>query len=186
LPATSASGSGLAGRYATALFELAREQDALDAVAADLDRLQTMIDESADLRRLIQSPVLSRDEQGRAVAAIAERAELHDLVGRFQGVLAHKRRLFALPAAIRAFMDLLRLHRGEVTAEVISAAPLGEAQLQAVRDALARRVGREVKLAPEVDPRLLGGLVVRMGSRMIDASLRTRLQRLELAMRGAA
>jgi len=186
VPQSSAHGSGLAGRYATALFELAEEQDALDAVAGDLDGFRTLLRESADFVRLIRSPVLSRDEQARAVAAIAERAGCHALTGRFLGLLAHKRRLFALPEIIEAYGAMLAAHRGEVAAEVVSAVELSDEQTAAIREQLTRVVGQEIRLAQRVDPALLGGLVVRIGSRMIDASLRTKLHRLELAMRGAA
>lgn len=185
MPANTAIGSGLAGRYATALFELAREHDALDAVAADLDGLRALIDESADLRRLIASPVIGRDEQGRAIATIAERAGCQALTARFLGVMARQRRLFTLPQTIDAFRQMLAADRGEVTAEVTSAAALGDEQLAALRDTVGEQVGRSVTLVHKIDPRLLGGLVVRVGSRMIDASLRTKLHHLELAMKGA-
>ncbi|MCB2054737.1 MAG: F0F1 ATP synthase subunit delta [Geminicoccaceae bacterium] len=180
----TAVASGIATRYATALFELAREQDVLDAVADDLAGLDRMIGESADLRRLIESPVLSRDQQGKAVAAIAARAELNDLTGRFLGVLADKRRLFALPDVGRAYRAMLAEHKGEMTAEVISATALDEGQLERVREAVGAFAGRAVSVETEVDPGLLGGLVVRVGSRMLDASLKTKLQHLEQSMRG--
>lgn len=186
MPQVSASVSGLAGRYAVALFELARDQNALDSVGEDLRGLRSLLDESDDLKRLIRSPVLSRDEQGRAIVAIAERAGCHDLTRRFLGLLAHKRRLFALPDVIEAYGVMLARHRGEVSGEVVSAVPLSEAQIEAVQKRLAESTGQSVRLSTAVDPNLLGGLVVRVGSRMIDASLRTKLQRLELAMRGAA
>jgi F-type H+-transporting ATPase subunit delta len=176
----------LAGRYATALFELAREQDALDKVAGDLRGLQGMIAESADLRRLIQSPVLSRDEQGRALAALGEKAGFGPLTRQFLGVLAHQRRLFALPEVVEAYDAMLAEHKGEIGAEVVSAVPMSEAQLASVQQHLSAAVGQAVKLSTAVDPNLLGGLVVRVGSRMIDASIRTKLHQLELALRGAA
>ena len=169
-----------------ALFELARDQDALDAVAGDLGDLRAMLQESADLRRLIQSPVLSREDQGRAVTALAERAGFAELTRQFLGLLAHKRRLFALPAIIKAYLAMLGQHKGEVSAELVSAVALTDEQLAAVKEQLSKAVGQSVTLATAVDPGLLGGLVVRVGSRMIDASLRTKLQRLETAMRGAA
>ena len=176
----------MAGRYANALFELAREQDALDQVAEDLQGLRALLAESDDLRRLIRSPVISREEQGRAITAVSERAGFGQLTIRFLGLLAHKRRLFALPAMIAAFDAMLAAHKGEVSAEVVSAVALSDEQTAEVRRQLAASVGQEVTLATAVDPRLLGGLVVRLGSRMIDASLRTKLRQLELAMRGAA
>jgi F-type H+-transporting ATPase subunit delta len=176
----------LAGRYAVALFELAREQTALDVVAGDLHDLREMLAASADLERLIRSPVLSRDEQARALAALGERAGFAPLTRQFLGLLAHKRRLFALPEVIAAYDAMLAEHRGEVGAEVVSAVPLAPEQLESVQRQLAGAVGKEVKLAAAVDPSLLGGLIVRVGSRMIDASIRTKLRQLELALKGAA
>jgi F-type H+-transporting ATPase subunit delta len=178
--------SGLAGRYAAALFDLAKDRDALDAIAGDLRGLQGMIAESADLRRLIQSPVLSRDEQGRALAALGAKAGFEPLTRQFLGVLAHQRRLFALPEVVEAYDAMLAEHKGEIGAEVVSAVPLSEAQLASVQQHLSAAVGQAVKLSTAVDPNLLGGLVVRVGSRMIDASIRTKLHQLELALRGAA
>jgi F-type H+-transporting ATPase subunit delta len=186
LAVTSGITSELAERYATALFDLARDRGELDRVGADLEALRAMIGESADLRRLIRSPVLTREEQGKAVEALAERAGFADLTRRFVGVVAEHRRLFALPAVIDAFRAVVAEHRGEVTAEVTSAVPLTEEQLGAVREALGRYVGRAVNLVTNVDPSLLGGLVVRVGSRMVDASLRRRLQQLEHVMKGVA
>jgi F-type H+-transporting ATPase subunit delta len=176
----------LAGRYAVALFELAEDRDALDAVAEDLRNFRSLLDESADLRRLIRSPVLSREDQGRAVTALAERAGLSPLTRQFLGLLAHKRRLFVLPEIITAYLAMLGEHRGEVSAELTSAVALSEEQLEAVRQRLTEAMGQAVTLSTAVDSNLLGGLVVRVGSRMIDASLRTKLQRLEVAMKGAA
>jgi F-type H+-transporting ATPase subunit delta len=176
----------LAGRYAVALFELAEDRDALDAVAADLGNLRSLLDDSADLRRLIRSPVLSREEQGRALVALGERAGFGPLTQQFLGLLAHKRRLFVLPEIIAAYLAMLGEHKGEVSAELTSAVALSEEQVAAVRQQLTAAVGQTVTLATAVDPGLLGGLVVRVGSRMIDASLRTKLRRLELAMKGAA
>jgi len=186
LPASSADASGLAGRYASALFELAEDRDALDAVAGDLGALRSLLDESGDLRRLIRSPVLSREDQGRAVTAVAERAGFQELTVRFLGLLAHKRRLSVLPEIIAAYQAMLARHKGEISAELVSAVPLSEDQAQAVQEQLSASLGQTVRLSRAVDPGLLGGLVVRLGSRMIDASLRTKLQRLELAMKGAA
>lgn len=178
--------SGLAGRYAGALFELALERHALDAVTADLERLQSMIAESADLRRLIESPLFSREEQSRAMAAVVAKAELSETVANFVAVIARNRRLFALQDMIRAWRELLARHRGEVTAEVTSATPLSDTQRGALEQALKQAIGSDVLMTEEVDPGLLGGLVVRVGSRMVDSSLRTKLHRLQLAMKGAA
>jgi F-type H+-transporting ATPase subunit delta len=169
-----------------ALFELADEQNALDLAAGDLEGLKSLLGESPELKRLIRSPVLSREEQARALKAVAERAGFSDLTQRFLGLLAHQRRLFALPEIIGAFEAMLAEHRGEVGAELISAVPLSEEQIAAVREQLGKAIGQKVRLTAAIDPDLLGGLIVRVGSRMIDASLRTKLHQLELAMRGAA
>jgi F-type H+-transporting ATPase subunit delta len=176
----------LAGRYAAALFELAEDRDALDAVAGDLGNLSSLLAESGDLRRLIKSPVLSREDQGRAITAVAERAGLQRLTVQFLGLLAQKRRLFVLPEIIAAYQAMLARHKGEISAELVSAVPLSEDQARTVQERLRTALGQSVTLSRAVDPGLLGGLVVRLGSRMIDASLRTKLQRLELAMKGAA
>lgn len=177
--------AGLAERYAAALFELADERKALDAVASDLTGLRRLIDESADLRRMIRSPVLQRDEQARAIGAIAERADLNQLTRNFVGLLARNRRLFALPDMIQAYLQILAERRGEVTAQVIAAQDLSETQRRAVDDRLRKAVGRKVVVDFRVDPSLLGGLVVKVGSRMVDASLKSKLARLALAMKGA-
>jgi F-type H+-transporting ATPase subunit delta len=175
---------GLASRYAAALFELADEKKQLDQVAADLASLKQAIRESDDLRRLVRTPVFSRAEQGRAMAAILERAGATDLVRRFVGLVAQNRRLFVLPDMIDAFLAQLAQRRGEVTAEVVSARPLSEAQRRAIADALHKSVGGNVAIDARVDPTLIGGLVVKVGSRLIDSSLRTKLNRLQLAMKG--
>lgn len=174
----------VAQRYASALFELARERGALDEVAADLDRLDALVAESGDLARLLASPVTGRAEQRRAVIAVAERAGLGELVRNTLGVLAERRRLSLLRALVRAFRERLAEARGEVTAEVVSAAPLGAEDLGALEAAVARFAGRKVRLEASVDPALLAGLVVKVGSRMVDASLRRRLQQLEQVMKG--
>lgn len=184
MPASSATASGLATRYATALFELARERNQLDEVARDLDAISALLTESDDLGRLVRSPVLSREEQGRAVTALAERIGTGEIVRGLLGVLAGNRRLFALEPVIRAFRARLAEARGEVEAELVSAQPLADEQAAAIEQSLKKFTGRAVNLARTVDPSLLGGLVVRVGSRMVDASLRTKLQQLEVAMRG--
>ena len=175
---------GLAARYATALFELADDQHRLDEVATDLTALKAMIAGSDDLRRLLRSPVLTRDEQGRAMAALLEKAGLGDLVRRFVGLVADNRRLFALAPMIDAYLARLGARRGEVTAEVTAARPLSDRQRQAIVDALRRALGGKIALEAKVDSGLIGGLVVRVGSRMVDGSLRTKLRRLQLAMKG--
>jgi len=174
----------LAQRYAAALFELADAKHQLDAVAADLGGLAKVVDDSADFRRLINSPVLSRADQGKAVAAIAEKAGLNALTAKFLGLLAKNRRLFALPAIIGAFKKILATRRGEMTAEVWSARPLSAAQESALADAIKRAHGAKVTMEVRQDPSLIGGLVVKVGSRMIDSSIRTKLQKLQLAMKG--
>jgi F-type H+-transporting ATPase subunit delta len=174
----------LASRYATALFELAQSENALDGVAADLAQVQRMVGESAELRQAMHSPIVARRDQTEAVIAVAERAGLSSFVRNFLAVLAQNRRLFALPQIIDAFNAMLAAKRGEATAEVTSAVPLSDDQLAALKDSVSRYAGKAVQLKSSVDPGLLGGLVVRIGSRMVDASLKTRLQQLEIAMRG--
>ncbi len=176
--------TGLAGRYATALFDLADGDGILDQVADDLAALDRMIDESDDLQRLIRSPVIGRDDQSRALVAIMEKAEMSTVARNFVGLVARNRRLFALPDMIAAYRGLLAARRGEATAEVVSAQKLTDQQFDAVGDALRRAVGTPVSVDARVDPSLLGGLVVRLGSRMVDSSLSTKLQRLRLAMIG--
>ena len=168
------------------MFELAVEQDALDAVANDLASLRAMLDESADLRRLVASPVIGREDQGRAMVALAARANFGALAGKFIGLLASNRRLFALADTIRAYDTLVAARRGEVTADVTSARALSDAQTQALITSLKNATGREVRLMSSVDETLIGGLVVKVGSRMIDASLKSKLQSLRLVMKGAA
>jgi F-type H+-transporting ATPase subunit delta len=175
---------GLAARYAAALFDLADEKKQLDQVAADLGSLKTAIADSSDLRRLIRSPVLSRADQSRALAAVLEKAGSADLVRRFVGLVAQNRRLFVLPDMIDAYLSQLAERRGEVTAEVVSARPLSDAQRDAVAQALRKAVGGKVAVDSRVDPTLIGGLVVKVGSRLIDSSLRTKLQRIQHAMKG--
>ena len=176
--------TGLAGRYATALFDLADGDGLLDQIADDLATLDRLIDDSDDLQRLIRSPVIARDDQSRALIAIMEKVGMSTLAQRFVGLVAQNRRLFALPDMIAAYRGLLAARRGEATAEVVSAQELTEQQLDAVGDALRRAVGTPVSVAARVDPSLLGGLVVKLGSRMVDSSLSTKLQRLRLAMIG--
>ena len=176
--------SAVAGRYARALFELAHEGKALDAVAADLDRIAAMIEESTEFRRLIRSPVLKRAEQGRAANAVLEAAGIGELARQIVGLLAEKRRLFALSDIIRAYRARLSRHRGEISAVASSARPLSDSQIAALKKSLAGAVGQEVTLTTEVDEGLIGGLVVRVGSRMFDSSLRSRLANLKTAMKG--
>jgi F-type H+-transporting ATPase subunit delta len=184
--ASEATGvSGLAERYAAALYELADERRALDAVADDLRAMRVMLHESADLTRLLRSPVLSRGDQGRAMALVAERAELSRLTQDFLAVVSRNRRLFAVPAMIEAYLNKLAARRGEVTAEVTAAQPLTEAQNTALTDQLRRSLGGKVAVDLTIDPSLIGGMVVKVGSRMVDASVKSKLQRMRLALRGA-
>ncbi len=176
--------SGIAGRYATALFELADERHTLDETAEDLRSLADLIDDSADLRRLVRSPMIKSDDQARAMAAVLQQAGAGDLIQRFVGVVAQNRRLFALPDVITAFFKLLARHRGEVAADVTSATELTDAQMIGIREALSQAVGTDVILTAKVDAGLIGGLVVRLGSRMVDSSIRTKLENLRFAMKG--
>jgi F-type H+-transporting ATPase subunit delta len=178
--------TSLAERYAAALFELADEQRALDPVASDLRELRTMLRESGDLLRLIRSPVLSREQQGKAIGIVAERAGLSALVRNFLAVVARNRRLFAVPAMIEAFLAQLASRLGEVTAQVTAAQPLSDAQQEALNDHLQRSIGGRVSIDVHIDAGLIGGIIVKLGSRMVDASIRSKLQRLQLAMKSIA
>jgi F-type H+-transporting ATPase subunit delta len=183
--AGKAAESGLAGRYATALFDLADEGKALDAVAEDLIALQGAMGASEDMMRLVRSPVLDRDEQWKAMSALLDKMGANDLTKKFLGVVTANRRLFALSGIIRAYLEELASRRGEVTADVVSAHPLSDAQVKALEDSLKKALGGKVAIAPRVDSSILGGLIVKVGSRMIDSSLRTQLQKLKFAMKGA-
>lgn len=176
--------TGLAGRYAAALFELAGEQKAVDAVSADLTNFRQAMDANADLARLVKSPVFSREDQGKALRAVLEKLGAGRLTTQFVLLLAAKRRLFALTGITSAFERLVARSRGETEAEVTSARPLADKELADLRAALKTRLGREPRLNARVDPGLLGGLVVKVGSRMIDSSLRTKLDGLAAAMKG--
>jgi F-type H+-transporting ATPase subunit delta len=185
--ASEATGaSGLAERYAAALFDLADERHELDAVAADLRELRAMLHQSGDLTRLLRSPVLSREAQGKAIAALSEAAGMTGLTRDFLGVAARNRRLFAVPEMIEAYLRQLAERRGEVTAQVTVATPLDDNRRAALTEQLRRAVGARVVVDIRVDPALLGGMIVRVGSRMVDASLSSRLQRLRMAMRATA
>jgi F-type H+-transporting ATPase subunit delta len=184
LAAESTGISGLAGRYAAALFELADERHALDAVAGDLRELRTMLQQSGDLMRLVRSPVLSRADQGKAIGALAEQSGLSQLTRDFLAIVARNRRLFAVPAMIEAYLHKLADRRGEVTAEITAAQALSEAQQGALTEQLRRVVGSRVAIDVRVDPSLLGGMIVKIGSRMVDGSLKGQLQRLQLSMKG--
>jgi len=180
------SRSGIAERYASALYELADEQKSLDQVADDLRGVRAALAESEDLRRLVKSPAIPRDAQERALQAIAKSAGMSELSQKFLGLLARNRRLFAVDTMIGAFLDILAARRGEVTAHVTSATKLGKAQRDKITDAVKKAVGPNAKIETHIDPSILGGLVVRVGSRMYDSALSSKLQRLEIAMKGAA
>jgi F-type H+-transporting ATPase subunit delta len=171
------------GRYATALFELAEADQAFDEVERDLARFGEMMDSSEDLVRMVRSPVFSADEQERAVAAVLDKAGIGGLTGNFIKLVARNRRLFAIRDMIRSYRALLAEHRGEVTAEVTSAEKLSDTQLDALKDELRISIGRDVQIETRIDASLLGGLVVKVGSRMVDSSLRTKLQSLKIAMK---
>jgi F-type H+-transporting ATPase subunit delta len=175
--------SGMAGRYATALFELAREAKALDAVKADLDRFNALIAQSADLARVVRSPVFSSEEQVRALAAVLERAGLRGLSAQFLLTVASNRRLFAVRDVIKAYAALVARHRGELAAQVTLAQQPSERHLAAIKAALNAVTGKDVQVDVKVDPSLIGGLVVKLGSRMVDSSLRTKLNMMKHAMK---
>jgi F-type H+-transporting ATPase subunit delta len=176
----------MAGRYATALFELARDQRALDPVKADLENFETLINDNPDLARLVASPVFSAREQTDALSSVLNKAGISGLAANFLLFVARKRRLVAVRLMIRAFRALLARHRGEVEAQVTVAEPLAERHVEALKDALkAVTGGRQVDLDVKVDPAIIGGMTVKVGSRMIDSSLRTKLNAIKFAMKEA-
>jgi F-type H+-transporting ATPase subunit delta len=180
---TTSQVSGVAERYAKALFELAVEAKTIPQVEKDLDQLSSLVNESSDLARLVRSPVFSASDQQRAMSAVADKAGITGIVGNFVRVLAGNRRLFILPGVIATFKALAAKERGEVSAEVTSAEPLSDKNIAALKDALKASIGKDVTLTTTVDPTLIGGLIVKVGSRMIDGSLRTKLNSLKLAMK---
>ncbi|MGV2122532.1 F0F1 ATP synthase subunit delta [Agrobacterium vitis] len=175
--------SAVAERYASSLFELAREADSVDAVAGDLNRFQAMIDESVDLQRLVISPAFTSEQQASAIAALCDKAEIGGLVGNFLKLVTANRRLFAVPGMIAAFRMIAARHRGELAADVTSAHALTPAQETELKEALKSATGKTVTMFVTVDPSLLGGLIVKIGSRQIDTSLRTKLSTLKLALK---
>jgi F-type H+-transporting ATPase subunit delta len=177
--------SGVAGRYASALFDLAREAGSIDAVQADLDRFDAFVAESADLTRLVRSPVFSADEQLNALSVVLQRAGIGGLAAQFLKLVTKNRRLFAVRDMVRAFRALVAQHRGETTAEVTVAEPIKDDHVAALRNALKAVSGKEVDLKIKVDPAIIGGLVVKLGSRMVDSSLRTKLNSIKHAMKEA-
>jgi F-type H+-transporting ATPase subunit delta len=177
--------SGVSGRYATALFELAREEKSVDAVKADLDRFDAMLADSPELLRLVRSPVFSAGAQSRALAAVLEKAEIGGTAAKFLKVLTANRRLFAVTDVIKAFRALVARFRGEATADVTVAEVLSDKNLDALKAALKSVTGKDVALNVKVDPSIIGGLVVKLGSRMVDSSLRTKLNSIKHAMKEA-
>jgi len=176
--------AGLSGRYATALFDLARDAKAVDAVAASLATVKAALAGSDDLRLLTTSPMIDRATATRTIEAVAGAMSLDPLTSKFLGVLAHNRRLSALPTIIRDFSKLTANQRGEITAEVTSAHPLDGDQQAALRAKLRAGLGADAALILNVDPEILGGLIVRVGSRMVDSSIRTKLNTLASVMKG--
>lgn len=175
--------SGIAERYAGSLYELAVQSSAVDKVEADLSRFEALLSESDDLARMIKSPVFSAEEQFKAIVAIADKSGISGLVGNFLRVVAQNRRLFAVPSMIKAFRAIAAEARGEVSADVTSAHPLSAAQQDELKATLKGVTGKDVAINAIVDPSLLGGLVVKVGSRQIDTSLRTKLNSLKLALK---
>ena len=176
--------ASLAGRYASALFDLARDERQIDAVSRSLETLKSALAESADLKALTTSPLIGREDAAKTVPAIAATLGLDKTTENFLGVLARNGRLRQLGEVIRIFGRLAAEHRGETTAEVISARPLDDDQVAALKQQLRGRAGRDVNIDARLDPSILGGIVVRLGSQMIDASIRTKLNTLAQAMKG--
>ena len=176
--------ASLAGRYAAALFDLAREGKSIDAVETSLKTLESALDQSADLKRLVTSPLVGRDAAAAAIKAVGATLKLDTLTVNFLGVLAQNRRLRQAPAVIAAFRAMAANHRGETTAQVTTAHPLSADQVKALKAKLKTRVGRDVAVDMKTDPAILGGLIVKIGSQMIDGSIRTKLNTLAHAMKG--
>ena len=185
MAAEDTSVSGVSGRYATALFELARDQKVVDEVKADLDKFEALLNESADLKRLVRSPVFAADAQSKALAAVLAKAGIAGISANFLKVLTANRRLFAVADVIRAYRVLVAKFKGETTAEVTVAEALSDKNLDALKVALKSVTGKDVALNVKVDPSIIGGLVVKLGSRMVDGSLRTKLNSIKHAMKEA-
>jgi F-type H+-transporting ATPase subunit delta len=183
--AEDTSVSGVSGRYATALFELARDEKSVDAVKADLDKFAAMLAESDDLRRLVRSPVFAAEAQSKALTAVLEQAGISGISANFLRVLTANRRLFVVGDVIRAFNALVASFKGEASADVTVAEALSDRNLDALKAALKSVTGRDVTLNVKVDPSIIGGLVVKLGSRMVDSSLRTKLNSIKNAMKEA-
>jgi len=178
--------SGMAGRYAGALFELALEEKAIDAVKKDLEQFDAMIDGSADLNRLVRSPVFGVDEQLKALSAILDKAGITGIAANFLRVITTNRRLFAVRGIIKGYRALVAKHRGEVSAQVTVAAKLSDENLDALKSALKSVTGgKDIDLDVRIEPAIIGGLIAKVGSRMIDSSLRTKLNAIKFAMKEA-
>lgn len=175
----------MSGRYATALFELARDQKVVDEVKADLDKFNALLTESADLKRLVRSPVFAADAQSKALSAVLDKAGIAGISANFLKVLTANRRLFAVADVIRAYRALVAKFKGETTADVTVAEALSDKNLDALKVALKSVTGKDVALNVKVDPSIIGGLVVKLGSRMVDGSLRTKLNSIKHAMKEA-
>ena len=178
--------SGMAGRYATALFELALENKAVDAVKKDLDQFNALIADSADLNRLVRSPVFDADEQLKALSAVLAKAGIGGLAANFLRVITTNRRLFAVRDMIRGYRALVARHKGEVTAHVTVAEKLSDTHLDTLKSTLKTVTsGKDIDLDVKIDPAVIGGLIVKVGSRMVDSSLRTKLNSIKIAMKEA-
>jgi F-type H+-transporting ATPase subunit delta len=175
--------SGMAGRYANALFELALEEHAIDAVKTDLDRFDALIADNPDLQRLVRSPVFTAEEQTRALTAVLDKAGIGGLSARFLKVVSANRRLFAARDMVRDFRTLVAHHRGETQATITVAETPNDAHLAAIKDALKAVTKKDVQVEVKVDPSIIGGLIVKLGSRMVDTSLRSKLNAIKHAMK---
>jgi F-type H+-transporting ATPase subunit delta len=177
--------SGMAGRYATALFDLARETNAVDQVQSDLKFFDALIASNPDLQRLVRSPVFGADEQEKALGAVLDKAGIGGIAAKFLRVVTSNRRLFAVRDMIRGFNAKVAAHKGEVTAQVTVAEQLNDARMNDIRSALREVTGKDVQIDMNIDPSIIGGLKVKLGSRMVDASLRTKLNSIKIAMKEA-
>lgn len=176
---------GVAGRYASALFDLARESSNVDGIEGDLVNFQALLDESPDLVRLVRSPMIAADDQAKALAAVLDKAGIGGLTANFLKLVTSNRRLFVIQDMIKVYRSLAAKARGEITAEVTSAFALDDQQITALKEKLKASVGKDVTLLSKVDPSILGGLIVKVGSRMIDSSLKTKLQNMKAVLSGA-
>lgn len=176
---------GVAGRYGAALFELAKDSKKIPEVEGDLEKFQAMLDGSDDLQRLVRSPVIAAEDQARALSAVLDKAQIGGLAANFFKLAARNRRLFSIPGMIKAYRQLAARDRGEMSAEVTSAVALTDTQVSELKQTLKQSVGKDVTLNARVDASLLGGLIVKVGSRMIDSSIRTKLQNLKATLGGA-